>query len=136
MNGSYLLDTNIIIALLGQESAASAHYRQISVAFIPTVAVGELEFGARKSARTQENLQKLYEFIGKHAVLGCDLQAAQIYGELKNNLRLKGRPLPENDVWIAAIALRYDLTLATRDAHFKAIEPLKTVRWFSSDLKS
>jgi tRNA(fMet)-specific endonuclease VapC len=44
-------------------------------------------------------------------------------------LRLKGRPIPENDVWIAAIALQHDLTLITRDMHFGEIENLKTAVW-------
>jgi tRNA(fMet)-specific endonuclease VapC len=51
------------------------------------------------------------------------------YGDVKNRLRLKGRPLPENDVWIAALALQYGLTLVTRDAHFQEVENLQTVAW-------
>lgn len=48
-------------------------------------------------------------------------------GQIK--LRLKGRPLPENDVWIAALAMQYALTLVTRDAHFQEVENLQTVAW-------
>ncbi|WP_375340510.1 PIN domain-containing protein [Plectonema radiosum] len=44
-------------------------------------------------------------------------------------LRIKGHPLPENDIWIAAIALQYNLMLVTRDAHFLEIENLQTVTW-------
>jgi tRNA(fMet)-specific endonuclease VapC len=44
-------------------------------------------------------------------------------------LRLKGRPLPENDIWIAALALQHNLTLVTRDAHFQEVEHLKIVVW-------
>ncbi|MFM7324349.1 MAG: PIN domain-containing protein, partial [Nodosilinea sp.] len=50
-------------------------------------------------------------------------------GEVKNRLRFKGRPLPENDVWIAAVALQHDLILVTRDAHFQEVENLQTVGW-------
>jgi len=51
------------------------------------------------------------------------------YGEIKSKLHRAGRPLPENDIWIAAIALQHDLTLATRDGHFAAIEGLRTILW-------
>ncbi|NJO80161.1 MAG: type II toxin-antitoxin system VapC family toxin, partial [Cyanobacteria bacterium RM1_2_2] len=51
------------------------------------------------------------------------------YGEVKNKLRLKGRPLPENNIWIAALALQHALILITRDAHFQEVENLQTVAW-------
>jgi tRNA(fMet)-specific endonuclease VapC len=57
------------------------------------------------------------------------LETARQYGEVKNRLRLKGRPLPENDVWIAALALQHDLILVTRDAHFQEVENLQPVAW-------
>lgn len=58
-------------------------------------------------------------------MLGCDAETARQYGEVKNRLRLKGRPLPENDIWIAALALQYDLILVTRDGHFQEVENLQ-----------
>ena len=48
-------------------------------------------------------------------MLSCDAVTAWIYGEVRDRLRLKGRPIPENDLWIAAIAIQHDLALATRD---------------------
>jgi tRNA(fMet)-specific endonuclease VapC len=59
----------------------------------------------------------------------CDAETAQQYGEVKNKLRLKGRPLPENDIWIAALALQHDLILVTHDAHFQEVESLRTAAW-------
>jgi tRNA(fMet)-specific endonuclease VapC len=44
-------------------------------------------------------------------------------------LRLKGRPLPENDIWIAAIAIQYNLIIFTRDAHFQEVENVQTITW-------
>ncbi len=62
-------------------------------------------------------------------VLGCDSDTARRYGEVKNALRLKGRPIPENDIWIAAVALQHGLTLITRDGHFNEIEELTVEAW-------
>jgi tRNA(fMet)-specific endonuclease VapC len=47
----------------------------------------------------------------------------------KNLLRAKGRPIPENDIWIAAIAKQHELTLVSRDDHFKEIEDFLTLTW-------
>jgi tRNA(fMet)-specific endonuclease VapC len=54
---------------------------------------------------------------------------AQQYGEIKNALRAKGRPIPENDLWIAALSLQYGLTVVTRDDHFNAIDGLPIATW-------
>lgn len=62
-------------------------------------------------------------------MLGCDTDTARRYGDIKHGLRVKGSPLPENDIWIAAIALQHNLTLATRDAHFREIPNLNTNPW-------
>ncbi|MXZ01781.1 type II toxin-antitoxin system VapC family toxin [Candidatus Poribacteria bacterium] len=48
---------------------------------------------------------------------------------IKERLRRRGRPIPNNDIWIAAIALQHDLVLVTRDAHFDEVESLQTERW-------
>jgi len=129
MSGSYLLDTNIIIALFADEEAVRNNFAQADAVFIPSIVVGELCYGARKSARTTENLERIDELVAESAVLVCDVETAQYYGKVKNKLRLKGQPLPENDIWIAALAFQYNLTLVTRDAHFQKIEDLQRVAW-------
>jgi tRNA(fMet)-specific endonuclease VapC len=129
MSGRYLLDTNIIIALFADEASVRTNLAQADEVFIPSIATGELYYGARKSGRTQENLARVDELVANSAVLGCDAETARRYGEVKNGLRLKGRPLPENDIWIAALALQHNLTLVTRDAHFQEVENLQAVTW-------
>ena len=129
MSGRYLLDTNIIIALFADEVAVKNNLIQADEVFIPSIAVGELCYGANKSGRSKENLERIDELIANSTVLGCDTKTARHYGDVKNKLRLKGRPLPENDIWIAALALQYNLTLVTRDGHFQEIENLLTVGW-------
>jgi len=129
MSGRYLLDTNIIIALFADEVAVKNSLIQADEVFVPSIAVGELCYGAKKSGRSKENLERIEELIANSTVLGCNTQTARHYGDVKNKLRLKGRPLPENDIWIAALALQYNLTLLTRDGHFQEIENLLTVAW-------
>lgn len=129
MSGSYLIDTNIVIALFADEVEVKTSFAGASKVFISSITVGELCYGAVKSARSTENLQRIREFVANITVLKCDVETAHHYGDVKNKLRLKGRPLPENDIWIAAIALQYNLTLVTRDAHFHEVENLQQIRW-------
>jgi tRNA(fMet)-specific endonuclease VapC len=69
------------------------------------------------------------EFATANSVLACDLETARHYGRIKDGLRRKGRPLPENDIWIAALARQHDLTLVSRDAHFADVESLPVKVW-------
>lgn len=129
MSGRFLLDTNIVVALFADEAVVKNNLAQASEVFIPSIVIGELCYGARKSGRIGANLARVDELVAASTVLVCDAGAARQYGEVKNNLRLKGRPLPENDVWIAALALQHNLILVTRDAHFQEVESLQTVAW-------
>ncbi len=129
MDGRIALDTNIAIALLAQETGILEALAGAEQVYIPTIVLGELYFGARKSAHVEANIARIDEFAANSAVLGCDAETARYYGEVKNNLRSKGHPLPENDVWLAAIVTQHDLTLISRDAHFKEVEGLRTEEW-------
>jgi len=62
-------------------------------------------------------------------ILPCDAETAFWYGIVKDGLRRTGQPIPENDIWIAAIALQHGLTLATRDKHFQTVENLISETW-------
>ncbi|MDJ1181627.1 type II toxin-antitoxin system VapC family toxin [Roseofilum casamattae] len=129
MNGRYLLDTNIMIALFAEEATVQQNFAEAEACFIPSIAIGELCYGARKSNRLTANLDRIEELIANTTILECNTQTARQYGEVKNKLRLKGRPLPENDIWIASLALQHNLTLVTRDAHFQQVEHLQTLAW-------
>jgi len=111
MNGRLLLDTNAVIALWANEPALQAVLKTADQLFIPSIVLGELYFGARKSAHAQLNLARIDNFAAHSAVLPCDATTAKSYGEIRDVLRKRGRPIPDNDLWIAAIAEQYHLTL-------------------------
>jgi tRNA(fMet)-specific endonuclease VapC len=64
----------------------------------------------------QRNLREVQGFAAIAQVLPCDQLTAEIYGQVKSELKAKGNPIPENDLWIAAIARQYSLTLHPRPA--------------------
>jgi tRNA(fMet)-specific endonuclease VapC len=102
---------------------------QATEVFIPSIVLGELYYGARKSARVEANVQRVDELTANSAILVCDTETAQRYGIIKNALRAKGRPLPENDIWVAALAVQHGLVLVSRDAHFNEVEDVVVETW-------
>ena len=128
-NGNYLLDTNIVIGILIGDMAIQEKIQNSNNLFLASPAVGELYYGAQKSDKVTENLHRINTFVEEHIFLSCDLETAQWYGIIKNQLSKKGRPIPNNDIWIAAIAMQHGLILVTRDAHFDEVESLQTEYW-------
>ena len=129
MNGNYLLDTNIVIGLFAGDTGIITRLSTSFQIFIPSIVLGELYYGAEKSAHSKINNTKIDSFSLKSAVLACDSETARHYGRIKNHLRTKGTPIPENDIWIAALAKQHHLTLVTRDQHFHHIKEVATEQW-------
>jgi tRNA(fMet)-specific endonuclease VapC len=129
VSGNVLLDTNIIIGLFANDQAILARLSKTDHIFIPSIVLGELYFGAYKSTHTEQNVRRIEEFVTTGAVLVCDAVTAAHYGQIKKALREKGRPLPENDIWIAALARQHNLTVVSRDQHFKEIDSLPVEAW-------
>lgn len=128
-NGRFLLDTNIIIDLFSGERQVKEYLETAPEIFIPSIVVGELCYGAYNSAKQGENLERLIAFIKEFPVLPCDTDIALQYGIIKAQLKQKGKPIPENDIWIAAIAKKHNLTMVTRDGHYEYIDELRIEHW-------
>lgn len=89
-------------------------------------AVGELLFGFRNGARLVQNLEKLEGFLARPEVglLSVTRETADLFGQIAAALRRKGRPIPTNDIWIAAHAMEAGAELISADFHFGEIEGL------------
>jgi len=129
VSGNYLLDSNIVIALFAGEPSILDHLKDASEVYIPSVVIGELYYGAPKSSQAIKNLHRIEAFIAGSIILACDAVTAFHYGSIKDRLRQKGHPIPENDIWIAAIALQFDSILVSRDEHFSAVQGLMVEYW-------
>ncbi len=92
------------------------------------VVLGELYSGFRAGNRWAENTAQLAQFLSKPSVrvLNVTEETALRYAQVDEYLRKKGRPIPRNDVWIAAVALEHGLQLLTLDVHFREIPLLLT----------
>ncbi|HEX8425551.1 type II toxin-antitoxin system VapC family toxin [Hymenobacter sp.] len=124
-----MLDTNIIIAFLNQEADVATQIRNSARFAISCITVGGLLYGAHNSARVQLNLDRLDALFQDIEVLPCDAETSHFYARCKAQLKRIGRPINENDLWIAATAMQHTLTLVSRDDDFTAVEGLLLVKW-------
>ena len=95
--------------------------------FLCLPVVGELLFGAEKSTGSEPSQRRAADRAVPCYTAG--LATARVYAAIKAQLRSVGRPIPENDLWIAALARQHRLILTTRDDHFEGIEDLALERW-------
>lgn len=121
MNGSFLLDSNVIIDVFRGKSEVIAVVSNIPRIYIPVIVLGELCFGAYKSEQTSKRLSEIEYLRQSSSIVLVSEATAQIYGLIKNELRIKGKPIPENDIWIAAITKEHNFTLLTGDNHFDEV---------------
>lgn len=131
MSGRVVLDTSIVIAHFRNEPAVSKRLLDASLLLLPITALGELYTGVlRKKQNRDKALEVVEDFTASVKLLRPDHNTARYYyGELRSQVMAKGKPIPDNDLWIAAMAVQYDLPLANRDAHFDVIDGLQQQKW-------
>ncbi len=123
------IDTNIYSALRRGDKSVVKKISQYERVVIPVVVLGELRAGFLGGSKIAENQQNLTEFLASEFVYVAKVSEAttSIYAELVAELKRKGKPIPTNDIWIAAITLEQRARLLTLDAHFSNIEGLVLV---------
>jgi tRNA(fMet)-specific endonuclease VapC len=125
------LDTSTAVALLNNNAVVLARYEAEKVA-LPAAVVAELRFAALNSGLRAANVARYERFIEGAPFLSIDQETTRIYAELRFELKQLGRPIPMNDLWIAASCLRYGMVLVTEDRHFAHCPRLKTESWLEA----
>lgn len=97
--------------------------------FLPVICYGELRYGALHSKKAAANMAKLGAFVDLCALLDVTRGIAERYAEVREALSAKGTPIPEADLWIAAICLEHDLAILSEDAHFDRVSGLTRYDW-------
>lgn len=121
-----LIDTNIYShAMRGNESVVSA-LRKVDEIAVSVVSIGELISGFKGGDREKENREELNAFLDapRVRIYGIDDETAEFYADILHRLRSEGKPIPTNDVWIAAIAFQNGLRLFSKDRHFRHVPGL------------
>jgi tRNA(fMet)-specific endonuclease VapC len=91
--------------------------------------LGELHYGALRAQRREAQLALIRDFLQTAILLLPDRSTSERYGQVKAELAEMGRLIPDNDIWIAAMAHQFDLPVVTRDGHFAVVPALKTLAW-------
>ena len=125
-----LLDSNAYSSLKRGHAPVADIVRSSEELLLSTVVIGELMYGFRHGSRLDRNLQELRAFIANPyvTVVPVSYTTADRYARFAAALRAKGRPIPSNDIWIAAHALETGADLVSADSHFAAIDGLVWLR--------
>jgi len=121
------LDTNRYADLCRGNPTVVAHVARAEVVWLPYVVVGELRAGFNAGAKARTNERTLQRFLALPAVdvlLATEATTVH-YASLHHQLREQGTPIPTNDLWIAALVVEHNLTLYTRDRHFRHLPQVR-----------
>jgi tRNA(fMet)-specific endonuclease VapC len=129
----YLLDTNICIYLINKKPKNvikkfdNLNPDEIKIS---TITVCELEYGASKSIKREQNRIALRTFLSPFEIITFDLMDAEIYGIIRSDLENRGEPIGPYDMQLAAQALARDLILVSNNTgEFERIKKLKLENW-------
>lgn len=124
-----LLDTNRYSDLAAGITEVQSLVSSADEIFLPFIVLAELSLGFRLGQRRTDNEKKLARFISSAGVhlLYPSATTVDLFATLKFQLRHQGTPIPDHDIWIAALCLQHGLTLYARDRHFDHLPQLAKV---------
>ncbi len=127
--GRVLIDTNAYTALLGGNKKIADELSRSDAVLLSPVVLGELLDGFEGGTKNRENREKLWSFREKPRTVSVPItdETTEWFAHIKQQLRRKGKPVPINDVWIAASCMEHGAKLISLDAHFENIDGL--LRW-------
>ena len=129
MSGEIVLDTSVAVRFLNGDAAITERVLALPEIVLLVIVVGELLFGAENSTRPLQNLPRYLEFISACVVVSLGRKTATTYAQTRLALKRKGRPIPINDVWIAAQCLEHGWVLVTGDTDFDYVDGLILEHW-------
>lgn len=130
----YVLDTNTLITMLKGDGRVLAHLGRVAESSLrlSCVVLGELMFGAQKSAYGAHNRARIAALTQRLALLGIDAETAAHYAHIRHALEVRGTPIGANDLWIAAQARSIGATLVTHnEREFRRVDGLLLENWLA-----
>jgi predicted nucleic acid-binding protein len=124
-----ILDTNGLSAMADGDKSLEPLLQQAAEIAVPVIVLGEYRYGIRQSRHRTRYERWLAKVLAGCRVLAVDEETAGHYAEIRDELKRSGRPIPGNDLWIAALARQHALSLLSRDQQFDFVPGLKRVGW-------
>jgi len=123
------IDTNIYVAFKNNDADVVDVFRACDVIGVDIAVIAELYAGFSLGNKEAKNRRELETFLNapRIEVLAHDVDTAEFYALIVKKLKAKGKPIPSNDIWIAANALKHGMALYSFDKHFDEIDGLLMV---------
>ena len=124
-----ILDTNAISDLVERNWTLVEMVDKATDAALPFIAVAEYQrglLGSTKPQKGQAILDGLREIL---PLILADNQTITLYAEIGDQLKRIGRPIPTNDIWIAALARQHELPILSKDRHFDHVPGIRRIDW-------
>ncbi len=122
-----ILDTNALSAWADGRAGIMAPLRSAERLVVPSVVLGEYYFGIRQSRHRSRYEEWLTKYLPLTEIATITSATADVYADIRLNLRRLGTPLPPNDVWIAAVARQHVLPVLSNDRHLDAVEGVSRI---------
>jgi len=124
-----ILDTNALSAVVDGDPAIRPFVQRAASVEISVITLGEYRFGISQSKRRAECEKWLREYLDLYTILKVAEDTAEHYARLRALLKRAGKPIPANDLWIAAQGAQFDLAILSRDEHFDAVPSVRRIAW-------
>ena len=124
-----ILDTNALSAFAEGDTKLQKLLEPATELYLPSIVLGEYLFGIGQSKFREQYESWLETSLNILRPLTVGRKTAAAYAAIRKNLKAAGTPIPENDIWIAAITHEHKMPLVTRDAHFKQIKSIQVLKW-------
>ncbi len=129
MNGTVCLDSSVLIRCLRGDADFRSRVVAVPLPIIPVIVLAELLVGALLSRKPEEERQRVEQLAADCQVASPNVATAVRFAEIKAALRKAGTPIPDHDIWIAALCIQHDWELAFRDKHFPLVPGLRCLPW-------
>jgi predicted nucleic acid-binding protein len=124
-----IVDTNALSAAADADAAVLAILGRAEQMAIPVIVLGEYRYGIAQSRKRANYESWLTGLLRDCLVLDVNEPTTQHYAEIVLELKRMGKPIPTNDLWIAALCRQHALPLLSRDRHFDLVAGTKRIDW-------
>jgi tRNA(fMet)-specific endonuclease VapC len=124
-----ILDTNALSAAADDDPGVVAVLARAEQMVLPVLVLGEYRHGIAQSRNRASYESWLAELLPDCVVLDVQEPTTHYYAEISLELKRKGKPIPTNDIWIAALCRQHSLPLLSRDRHFDLVAGIKRIDW-------
>ena len=130
IDSALILDTNALSAAADHDPSALEIVARAAHLAVPVIVLGEYRLGIAQSRHRASYENWLREWVASVAVLDIDDETTHSYAVIGFELKKKeGKPIPSNDLWIAALCRQHSLSLLSRDRHFDLVPGLRRIDW-------